>query len=292
MRSRQKYFASSNRSLLCRKHAARNSINNFHFVFQVRLLMKMVAFIRSNVPRALEATKEPITNYDEDDDEEEDSSKLRRKAYPGFSKFLYFLFVPTVVYRDNYPRTKKIRWHFVATSFVEVVACVVLDAFLMERFILPQTRAYGAELPAGFASVVSICVSSMLTVFLMMLAGHYCLFHAWQNAFAEMLRFGDRLFYLDWWNQKDYSSWFRTWNIVVQDWLFTYVYRDVAILTKNKNLARIAVFVVSALFHEYILALSFQFFLPLQLVMFMVIGGAYFLKTISKQSDFPAKKCC
>lgn len=47
----------------------------------VRLLMKTHAFVRSNAPRA-----------------------LTDGSVPGFSQFLYFMFAPTLVYCDNYPR--------------------------------------------------------------------------------------------------------------------------------------------------------------------------------------------
>ncbi|CAF4985456.1 unnamed protein product, partial [Rotaria socialis] len=30
----------------------------------------------------------------------------------------------------------------------------------------------------------------------------------------------------DWWTATSWSSYYRTWNIVVHDWLYTYIYRD------------------------------------------------------------------
>ena len=53
------------------------------------MLMKIHAFVRSNAPRVL--AYKPHTENQE-------------PSYPGFSKFLYFMFVPTLVYRDDYPR--------------------------------------------------------------------------------------------------------------------------------------------------------------------------------------------
>nr|CAD7433208.1 unnamed protein product [Timema monikensis] len=57
----------------------------------VRLLMKSYAFVRSNVPKTM-AFK---THTD---------SKEECAPCPEFSCFLYYLFAPTLVYRDNYPR--------------------------------------------------------------------------------------------------------------------------------------------------------------------------------------------
>lgn len=53
------------------------------------MLMKIHAFVRSIVPT--------ITSYKLHATDEE-------CPFPGFSKFLYFMFAPTIVYRDSYPR--------------------------------------------------------------------------------------------------------------------------------------------------------------------------------------------
>ena len=83
------------------------------------------------------------------------------------------------------------------------------------------------------------------------ISGFFAILHSWLNAFAEMLRFADRLFYKvrsipycyhasaiqqsrdfivlmmqDWWNSSSFSSYYRTWNVVVHDWLYTYIYKD------------------------------------------------------------------
>ncbi|CAF4515426.1 unnamed protein product, partial [Rotaria magnacalcarata] len=44
----------------------------------------------------------------------------------------------------------------------------------------------------------------------------YGFLHCWLNAFAEMLRFADREFYSDWWTATSWSSYYRTWNIVIR----------------------------------------------------------------------------
>lgn len=95
------------------------------------------------------------------------------------------------------------------------------------------------------------------------------------NAFAEMLRFGDRLFYKDWWNSTTFSGWYRTWNVVVHDWLYTYLYRDIQLLTnlkRSRAVAMAVVFTVSAAVHEYVLSLVFRFFYPILFVFFTFAG--------------------
>ncbi|CAF4898324.1 unnamed protein product, partial [Rotaria magnacalcarata] len=102
----------------------------------------------------------------------------------------------------------------------------------------------------------------------------YGFLHCWLNAFAEMLRFADRQFYSDWWTATSWSSYYRTWNIVVHDWLYTYVYRDCHKLlgVKYRLVSMYAVIFLSACVHEYIISLTFGYFYPILFVQFAVLG--------------------
>lgn len=42
------------------------------------------------------------------------------------------------------------------------------------------------------------------------------------NIFQNYLFF----FKQDWWNSTSFANYYRTWNVVVHDWLYCYVYRD------------------------------------------------------------------
>ena len=37
----------------------------------------------------------------------------------------------------------------------------------------------------------------------------------------------NRLFMQDWWNSSNFAGYYRTWNVVVHDWLYSYIYKDV-----------------------------------------------------------------
>lgn len=76
----------------------------------------------------------------------------------------------------------------------------------------------------------------------------------------------------DWWNQSSYAAFYRTWNMVVHDWLHTYIYKDTLILSGSRLIGTLLVFVISAIFHEVILSFSFGFFYPVLLVMFGFFG--------------------
>lgn len=235
--------------------------------------MKNHAFVRSNVPKML--TAKPKT------DDNGDSAVLRRA--PTFRAFVYFQFAPTLVYRDVYPRTHHIRWSLVAWNALEVIGVIYYVSFIFDRFLLQYYREFGTLGVTAMSrqSVVVAIFGSMLPATMAHLCGFYCLLHAWMNGWAELLRFGDRQFYKDWWNASSYDVYYRTWNCVVHDWLYTYVFRDVYELCAAdgrrsakvaKAWATVAVFTLSALFHELVLALAFRFFYPVLLSLFLSMG--------------------
>lgn len=226
-----------------------------------RLLMKTHAFVRSNVPRAL------LPKLKE-------TSEDKPGFYlPEFSKYLYFLFIPTLVYCDSYPRNKHIKWKFVAKCVLEIIGIVFYQSFIFERTIIPVFRDFGTAELKSTAFVLQI-FGCMMPAMLIFLSGFYLLLHSWMNAFAEMLRFADRMFYQDWWNATSFPDYYRTWNVVVHDWLYAYIYKDCYeyVFKKSKIFSMLAVFTVSSFVHEYIIAFAFRFFYPVMLVMFQGIG--------------------
>uniref|UniRef100_A0A8C5EBE7 Sterol O-acyltransferase 1 n=1 Tax=Gouania willdenowi TaxID=441366 RepID=A0A8C5EBE7_GOUWI len=184
---------------------------------QVRLMMKTHSFVRENAPRVITWSKDNTSPG---------------PVVPQVSQYLYFLFAPTLIYRDKYPRNPVIRWGYVATKLLQVQILLIL--FL----------------------------------------GFFAFLHCWLNAFAEMLRFADRMFYKDWWNSTSFANYYRTWNVVVHDWLYYYVYRDILFMSRKRfrTAAMLLVFTVSAVVHEYILAICFGFFYPVLFCLFMCFG--------------------
>ncbi|KAJ6645615.1 Sterol O-acyltransferase 1 [Pseudolycoriella hygida] len=227
----------------------------------IRFVMKNHAFVRSNTPRVLAGL------------EKSENRKVGKCLVPSFHTFIYFMFAPTLVYRDHYPRTKYIRWSRVAWNLFEVVGVIFYLSFIFERFLFPYFRNFGITSIEPKHIVLSI-FGSMLPGTITFLCGFYCLLHAWMNATAELLKFADRMFYKDWWNSSSFDVFFRTWNIVVHDFLYTYIYKDMyeIVYKQSKVMSALVVFTVSAVFHELILAVAFRFFYPVLFVLFQGFG--------------------
>ncbi|KAL8178031.1 UNVERIFIED_CONTAM: Sterol O-acyltransferase 1, partial [Gekko kuhli] len=222
---------------------------------QLRLMMKAHSFIRENAPRIRSASPQK-TNF-----------------VPRFSQYLYFLFAPTLIYRDEYPRTPTRRWSYVATKFAQVLGSLFYVYYIFMRLCIPIYRNYVWE-PFNIRGLVLCIFNSILPGVLIFLLGFFSFLHCWLNAFAEMLRFDDRMFYKDWWNSTSYANYYRTWNVVVHDWLYYYAYRDFLWFfgKKFKSAAMLSVFTLSAAAHEYVLAVCFGFFYPVMFCLFMFFG--------------------
>lgn len=229
-----------------------------------RLLMKMHAYVRYNAARVLLGKQKT-------DGELKDA----RPYLPPLHCYVYFLFAPTLIYRDNYPRTKQIRWKFALSRLMEIVAVAFFYAFIHERHIREYFGQFGKEALGPSQLIVKI-FGMMLPSAVILLCGFYMILHSWLNFTAELLRFGDRMFYKDWWTSHTYDGYYRNWNVVVHDWLYEYVYRDLYtyVFKGSKVVASLLVFMISALVHEQVLGFGLQLFFPVMFMFFGVIGVA------------------
>uniref|UniRef100_A0A803XV19 O-acyltransferase n=1 Tax=Meleagris gallopavo TaxID=9103 RepID=A0A803XV19_MELGA len=224
---------------------------------QVRLVMKAHSFVRENVPRVLSSVKDKSSSV----------------PIPRISQYLYFLFAPTLIYRDNYPRNPTVRWGYVATKFAQVLGSLFYAYYIFVRLCIPQFRNSSQE-TFNLRGLVLCIFNSILPGVLILFLVFFAFLHCWLNAFAEMMRFADRMFYKDWWNSTSYANYYRTWNVVVHDWLYYYAYRDFLWFfgKKFKAAAMLSVFTVSAAVHEYVLSICFGFFYPVLFCLFMCFG--------------------
>jgi len=94
------------------------------------------------------------------------------------------------------------------------------------------------------------------------LLSFYGFFHLYLNLIAEILCFGDRLFYKDWWNSSNVSSYWRMWNLPVHYWLVRHLYFPCIRRGIPKSGAMFAVFLLSAIFHEILVSVPFHMVRP------------------------------
>ncbi|XP_070596948.1 sterol O-acyltransferase 2-like [Erythrolamprus reginae] len=223
---------------------------------QIRFLMKSYSFLRESMPPLLHAR-----------------DQVGKISPPEFSTYLYFLFCPTLIYRKSYPRDPYIRWSYVIRKLVEFLACIYFVNFLVKYYFIPNSSNIHKQpftIKILLLSVFDFVIPAISFLFVVFYFFQDC----WQNIFAEILRFADRCFYKDWWNSTSFSAYFRSWNVIVHDWLYCYIYQDLLWLTGGRARAgaMLMVFIVSAVFHEYLFILTLGFFYPIVFVLFAMTG--------------------
>ncbi|XP_030054050.1 sterol O-acyltransferase 2-like [Microcaecilia unicolor] len=224
---------------------------------QFRFMLKIHSFLRETIPQIIR------TNL----------NKEKEVKLPTFSSYLYFLFCPTLIYRESYPRTPFIRWKYVIKNFAQFLGCQFYISFVLVTLCIPVFTNMSKQPFSTKTLVLSIFHVILPGMFILLLT-FFAVLHCWPNAFAEMLRFGDRMFYKDWWNSTSFANYYRTWNIAVYEWLHYYVYRDLfRLLNKRfRTVAMLTAFLSSAVVHEYAITLSLGFFYPVMFCLFAILG--------------------
>lgn len=214
--------------------------------------MKSYAFVRSNSPKFLATEKNSVC--------------------PSFSHYLYFLFAPTLIYCDEYPRTNRsIRWGAVIMGFLEIIISVFIYSVTLENTYVYYLKDYGTT-NYTLLDIVTIMVECSFFGFILLILFFFSC-HSYFNSTAELMKFSDRLFYQDWWTAESIEEFLRKWSYFVYEWLHIYIYRDCheIIFPGRKHLAKIATYLLSAYFHDLIMCVASRSFLALATVEFILL---------------------
>ena len=112
---------------------------------------------------------------------------------------LWFCVAPTLCYQLNYPRSPSIRWQYVLTILIRMVVSACFIVFCVEQYISPTlAQSFVALKSRDIPLIVVRLLKLAIPNTYVWLLGFYFYFHLWLNLLAELTRFGDRLFYKDW----------------------------------------------------------------------------------------------
>ncbi|KAG8367208.1 hypothetical protein BUALT_Bualt16G0048700 [Buddleja alternifolia] len=208
------------------------------------------------------------TNYDlrvheKSLDKGESSSSFLNMDYSydvNFKSLAYFMIAPTLCYQPSYPRNAYIRKGWVTRQLIKLVIFTGFMGFIVEQYINPivqnSQHPLKGNLLYGIERVLKLSVPN-LYVWLCMF---YCFFHLWLNILAELLCFGDREFYKDWWNARTVEEYWRMWNMPVHKWMVRHIYFPCLRNGIPKGVAVLIAFLVSAIFHELCIAVPCHMF--------------------------------
>ncbi|CAM8917278.1 unnamed protein product [Rhodiola kirilowii] len=132
----------------------------------------------------------------------------------------YFMVAPTLCYQPSYPRTPSVRKRWVFRQTIKLVIFTGLMGFIVEQYINPIVQNSQHPLKGNLLYALERILKLSVPTLYVWLCMFYCFFHLWLNILAELLRFGDREFYKDWWNAKTVEEYWRMWNMVYPTSLF------------------------------------------------------------------------
>ena len=167
-------------------------------------------------------------------------------------RFNFFIFIPTLVYRDEYPLRPKRDYRKLLTHLMTFQLSFYYTFALIKGFVHPT---YSSYFNGSIVTLEDICTVSVGTGILFLVFAFFGVLHSWMNIFAEITRFADRQFYTDWWNVSNFGAYYRKWNIIVHEFLFYYVYNDSIRFSKARfgsGMSKFLVFFISAVVHEVI----------------------------------------
>ena len=235
----------------------------------VRIEMKVLAY-------AFHSTKKADVENKNDED-----NKGHKQGKSSLSHYIYFFFAPCMVYRDYYPRSAQpTNWKRVIQYFVHFIGTVYLLLMGLRHLVQPYYSRVG-KVPMTSADIGHLILVGYwfgLPIFLFGMA--HALLHCWHNIFAEIIHFGDRHFYNDWWTVTNSIEYLRKWNLIVGDWIFEYVHVPLMNKTRSRFFSALMIYNISAILHDYVLYGILGFFLPLYTLVYptlAIIGDFSFM---------------
>ncbi|XP_028326858.1 diacylglycerol O-acyltransferase 1b isoform X2 [Gouania willdenowi] len=185
-------------------------------------------------------------------------------CYPGnltLKDIYYFTFAPTLCYELNFPRSPNIRMSFMFRRLFEMLFFTQLLVGLTQQWMIPVIQSSMKPLEdMDLSRMTERLLRLAVPNHLLWLLFFYWFFHSSLNFTAELLRFGDRQFYKDWWNSETVTYFWQNWNIPVHKWCIRHFYKPLLRKGFSKMVSQSAVFFLSAFFHEYLVSVPLRMF--------------------------------
>jgi diacylglycerol O-acyltransferase 1 len=253
--------------------------------------MKLISYILANEDYRIGAS----SNEDESmlalvEDLDENEAGIRYPSNITLTNMLYFWCAPTLTYQIAFPKSPRRRWWKILGIVMRMILCVAIFMFVAAQVVSPSLAGLVEELEAsGGTYTVSMVAEHWMRLSIansyLWLLMFYFYFHLYLNFWAEILRFGDRVFYKDWWNSSEVSAYWRLWNMPVHYWLIRHVYFPCIRLKLNRNAATFIVFLLSAVIHEVLVSIPFHMIRPWTFIgMMMQLPLVAITKIIQKKN--------
>ncbi|XP_065186431.1 diacylglycerol O-acyltransferase 1-like [Sycon ciliatum] len=221
---------------------------------------------KSQSPKKTQATKKPKASSksevaDKPVTDEKDHPLVKYPDNLNITDLWYFIVAPTLCYELNFPRSPRIRKRFLMRRSIEVVVLGNVLLGLGQQWLVPTImNSMETFIEMSYSRMVERILKLAIPNHLLWLVFFYWFFHAFLNVTAELLRFGDRQFYKDWWNAGSMERFWSTWNIPVHKFARRHIYQPLMEEGFSRITATVVVFLVSAFFHEFLVSVPLSMF--------------------------------
>ncbi|KAK5628555.1 hypothetical protein RRF57_004270 [Xylaria bambusicola] len=176
-----------------------------------------------------------------------------------------YIFLPTVVYELQYPRSDSINFLYVAEKAAATFGVIFVMIMISQTFIYPVVVRTVAMKEMGYTTAQRFAefpwlLSDLVFPFMMeYLLAWYLIWETVLNILAELTFFADRSFYDAWWNSVSWDQFARDWNRPVHNFLLRHVYHSsISTMRVNKHTATLITFFLSACVHELLMWCIFK----------------------------------
>nr|ACD67882.1 diacylglycerol acyltransferase [Helianthus annuus] len=240
--------------------------------------LKLVSFVHANYDMRM------LVNSADKEKEKSASSNIEYFYDVNFNSLAYFMVAPTLCYQITYPRTTCIRKGWVLRQTIKFIIFTGVMGFIIEQYINPIVRNSRHPLKGDFLYAIERVLKLSVPNLYVWLCMFYCFFHLWLNILAEVLRFGDREFYKDWWNAQTVDEYWRLWNMPVHKWMVRHIYFPCLRIGIPKGGAHLIAFFMPAVFHELCIAV------PCHIFKFWAFLGIMLQVPLALVTDFLQRK--
>ncbi|KAG5839800.1 hypothetical protein ANANG_G00208840 [Anguilla anguilla] len=160
----------------------------------------------------------------------------------------YFLLAPTLCYQRGFPQTPRIRLNFLLHRLLEMVVLTQLMVGIVQQWISPLFQRTNStftnmDVTTRIEHLVELVAPNhFLWLILFFLFCHSCL-----NFSGELLRFGDRHFYGDWWNADTLKSFWRKLSVLFHKWSDRHLYTPMYVIAVPLRTCRLWIFLIMIL---------------------------------------------
>ena len=202
------------------------------------------------------------------------SEELRGKStqpgreYPHnltFRNHCEYMFLPTVVYELEYPRSERIDWWYAAEKAAACFGVIFVMIMISQAFIYPvvmdsvRMKEEGVPLLGRLRRFPWMMLDLIFPFMMEYLLTWYLIWETILNFVAELTRFADRGFYDAWWNCVSWDQFARDWNRPVHNFLLRHVYHSsISAMKVDKHTATLITFFLSACVHELVMWCIFK----------------------------------